>query len=140
MATPSQEDYIEAIWILTAQKGYARGADIADLLKLSPASVSRMVKKLAADGVLVHERYRGLALTQEGERRGRQLLDRHRLLERFLRLLGVSDPDVVYRTVEGIEHHLGQDALDRIARLLQYADQHPEWWEAYETSDPSGGA
>jgi Mn-dependent DtxR family transcriptional regulator len=131
MATPSREDYIEAIWRLTQEKGYARVSDIAERLGLAPASVSRMVRRLTEEGVLTHERYRGLALTPEGRRRGRLLLARHRLLERFLGLLGMTDRQSIYRTVEGIEHHLGPDALAVIEQLLRYSEQHPEWWQAF---------
>jgi Mn-dependent DtxR family transcriptional regulator len=139
MATPSREDYIEAIWLLVQEKGYARVADIAERLGLQPASVSRMVRRLSAEGVLTHEPYRGLALTPEGRRRGELLLARHRLLERFLRLLGVTDPDSIYRTVEGIEHHVGPDALHQIDRLIRYAEAHPDWWRAFleQAAEPS---
>ena len=131
MASPSREDYIEAIWLLTQEKGYARVSDIAERLGLAPGSVSRMVRRLTDEGVLTHERYRGLALTAEGRRRGQLLLARHRLLERFLGLLGMTDLHSVYRTVEGIEHHLGSDALAVIEQLLSYSEQHPEWWQMF---------
>jgi Mn-dependent DtxR family transcriptional regulator len=134
MATPSQEDYIEAIWLLTEAKGYARVSDIAEFLGLSPASVSRMIRKLGATGLVTHERYRGFALTEDGRRHGRLLLARHRLLERFLTLLGVGDPNDVARTVEGMEHHLGAAVLERLEALVRYADTHPDWWSAFSDS------
>lgn len=139
MATPSQEDYIEAIWILTDQKGYARVSDIADRLGVSPASVSRMVRRLNADGLLSYEKYRGLNLTPEGRRRGRVLLARHQVLELFLRELGMKDAEEIYRTVEGVEHHFGPDALVRIRALVQYAQDHREWWQHFLASVPAEG-
>lgn len=131
MATPSQEDYIEAIWILIQEKGYARVSDIAERLGISPASVSRMVRKLSDEGILTHERYQGLTLTSEGLRRGHRLFERHRTVESFLTILGMSDPSEIDRTVEGVEHHLGPEALLRIASLVNYAGAHPVWWEEF---------
>jgi Mn-dependent DtxR family transcriptional regulator len=132
MATPSQEDYLEAIWRLTEEKGYARVSDIAERLGISPASVSKMVRRLDEDGLLTYERYRGLALTREGRLRGRLLLRRHQVLERFLRTLGLDDAAVILRTVEGIEHHCDPETLDRIEGLVVYVENHPQWWEAFQ--------
>ena len=52
MSTPSQEDYVEAIWLLTQEKGYARVTDIAERLHISQASVSKMLRRLNAEGLL----------------------------------------------------------------------------------------
>lgn len=129
MATPNQEDYLEAIWRITQEKGYARVTDIAERLKISQASVSKMLRRLKAGGLLEVERYRGLALTPFGESQGQRLLARHRILERFLEHLGVDDPVVVYQDVEGIEHYVSAETLEHLSALMQYIDQHPDWWD-----------
>ncbi len=137
MATPNQEDYLEAIWFITQEKGYARVTDIAERLNISQASVSKMLRRLKADGLLEVERYRGLSLTPYGESQGQRLLARHRILERFLEQLGVSDPAVAYHDVEGIEHYVSAETLERLSALIQYIDQHPEWWDAMIHNLPS---
>lgn len=139
MATPSQEDYLEAIWRLTAEKGYARVSDIALLLGVSRASVSKMTRRLHDLGLLAVERYRGLTLTPQGRSQGLRLLHRHQILERFLGLLGVADAGLVWHDVEGIEHHVGPESLARIAALVEYAENHPDWWAAFRSQgqDPS---
>jgi len=126
MATPSQEDYLEAIWQLIQEKGYARAADIADYLGISRASVSRMVRKLDENGQVAYERYRGLTLTELGRFRGQRLFERHQILSQFLTLVGFEDRDQVLRTVEGIEHFFGPEELDRIERFVQFIQEHPE--------------
>lgn len=131
MSTPNQEDYLEAIWRLTQQKGYARVADIAEYLHISQASVSKMIRKLKDDGWLDVERYRGLSLTAKGTAKGRLLLDRHEILERFLRHLAIASPQTVYHDVEGIEHHFSTETLDRLSALVWFIDQNPSWWNNF---------
>ncbi len=125
MPTPSMEDHIEIIYALIEQKGYARVSDIAEALSVLPSSVTKMVQKLDKDGYLIYERYRGLVLTPKGQKLGKRLLKRHDLLEQFLRLIGVEE-ERIYDDVEGIEHHLSWNSIDRIADLVQTLEQHPE--------------
>ena len=125
LPTPSMEDHIEIIYALIEQKGYARVSDIAEALSVLPSSVTKMVQKLDKDGYLIYERYRGLVLTPKGQKLGKRLLKRHDLLEQFLRLIGVEE-ERIYGDVEGIEHHLSWNSIDRIADLVQMLEERPE--------------
>lgn len=120
--TPSMEDYIEQIYLLIEDKGYARVSDIAEALDVHPSSVTKMVQKLDKDEYLIYEKYRGLVLTPKGKKTGKRLVYRHELLEQFLRIIGV-DESKIYHDVEGIEHHLSWDAMDRIGDLVQYFEE-----------------
>jgi Mn-dependent DtxR family transcriptional regulator len=122
MPTPSMEDYIEQIYILIEDKGYARVSDIAEALAVHPSSVTKMVQKLDKDEYLIYEKYRGLVLTNKGKKIGKRLVYRHELLEQFLKIIGV-DEDKIYNDVEGIEHHLSWNAIDRIGDLVQYFEE-----------------
>lgn len=124
MPTPSMEDYIEQIYLLIDTKGYARVSDIADALSVHPSSVTKMVQKLDKDEYLVYERYRGLVLTVKGQRMGQRLVARHDLLERFLSIIGVKE-EHIYEDVEGIEHHLSWDSINRIADLIEFIEEDP---------------
>ena len=75
------EDYIEQIYLLIENKGYARVSDIAEALSVHPSSVTKMVQKLDKNDYLVMK-YRGLAPTPKGKI-GKRLVDRHDLLEQF---------------------------------------------------------
>lgn len=119
MPTPSMEDYIEQIYKLIEEKGYARVSDIAEALSVHPSSVTKMVQKLDKDEYLVYEKYRGFVLTNKGKKTGKRLLYRHELLEQFLRIIGVNEENI-YHDVEGIEHHLSWNAIERIGDLVQY--------------------
>lgn len=124
MPTPSMEDYLERIYSLIEEKGYARVSDIAEALEVHPSSVTKMVQKLDKDKYLVYEKYRGLVLTSKGKKIGKRLVDRHALLEDFLRTIGV-DEEHIYKDVEGIEHHLSWESITCIEYLMQYFLQEP---------------
>ncbi|MBU5594786.1 transcriptional regulator MntR [Amphibacillus sp. MSJ-3] len=125
MPTPSMEDYIEQIYLLIDSKGYARVSDIAEALEVHPSSVTKMVQKLDKDDYLDYEKYRGLVLTKRGKKIGERLVYRHDLLEQFLEIIGV-DQENIYQDVEGIEHHLSWNSIDRIGDLVQYLKENPE--------------
>jgi Mn-dependent DtxR family transcriptional regulator len=129
MPTPSMEDYIEQIYILIEEKGYARVSDIAEALSVHPSSVTKMVQKLDKDEYLVYEKYRGLVLTSKGKKIGKRLVFRHDLLEQFLKIIGVKDENI-YNDVEGIEHHLSWDSIDRIGDLVQFFEEDQKRIEA----------
>jgi Mn-dependent DtxR family transcriptional regulator len=125
MATPSMEDYLERIYKLIDEKGYARVSDIAEGLEVHPSSVTKMIQKLDKDNYLVYEKYRGLILTPKGQKMGKRLVARHDLLEQFLTLIGVSE-DTIYKDVEGIEHHLSWDSITCIETLIEYFNRDPK--------------
>ena len=118
------EDYLERILELINSKGYARVVDIAAALKISQASVTNMVQRLDAEGLLKYEKYRGLVLTPAGARLARKIARRHRLLTDFLKLLGL-DEQVIYHDVEGMEHHISAPTLRAIERLTAQLRRRP---------------
>ena len=118
------EDYLERILQLMNSKGYARVVDIAASLKISQASVTNMVQRLDADGLLKYEKYRGLVLTPAGKTVARNITRRHELLSDFLKLLGL-DEQVIYRDVEGMEHHISPSTLRAIAALTERLKRQP---------------
>ncbi|GKV54849.1 transcriptional regulator MntR [Sporosarcina sp. NCCP-2222] len=126
MATPSMEDYIEQIYLQYEARGEARVSDVAEALAVLPSSVTKMAQRLDREGYLVYERYRGLELTEKGMKFGKKLVHRHELLEQFLRLIGV-DEENIYRDVEGIEHHLSWNAMDRITDLVEAMEEDEEF-------------
>jgi Mn-dependent DtxR family transcriptional regulator len=118
------EDYLERILELIDSKGYARVVDIATSLKISQASVSNMVQKLDADGLLKYEKYRGLVLTSAGETLARNITRRHQLLTDFLTLLRL-DKQVIHHDVEGMEHHISPPTLRAIEALTAQLKRRP---------------
>ena len=128
------EDYLEVVYGLIQKKGYARSADIAKLLGVKSPSVTAMLQRLHAKGFIVYERYRGLTLTSSGEQLAKSVQKRHCTLLKFLRILGVEEK-IAKSDAEGIEHHVHNITIDRIARIVEYAEQHPSWLQQHGPPD-----
>jgi Mn-dependent DtxR family transcriptional regulator len=123
-ASSAVEDYLERILELINTKGYARVVDIAGSLSISQASVTNMVQKLDADGLLKYEKYRGLVLTTAGEELARNITHRHQLLTDFLQLLGL-DSQTIHHDVEGMEHHVSPATVHAIESLTAQLKRQP---------------
>jgi Mn-dependent DtxR family transcriptional regulator len=93
-------------------------------LKISQASVTNMVQRLDAEGLLKYEKYRGLILTAAGKKLARKIAHRHKLLTDFLSLLGL-DERVIYHDVEGMEHHISPPTVRAIEALTAQLRQRP---------------
>jgi Mn-dependent DtxR family transcriptional regulator len=125
-SSPSQsaEDYLERIYELIEEKGYARVVDIASSLGVKQASVTSMVQKLAEAGYLHYEKYRGLILTEKGRTIARRIKERHQTLARFFSLLGL-DERTQQQDIEGIEHHLSAETVEVLSHLARFFEDNP---------------
>src|SRR2546426_12298119 len=88
--TSRLEDYLEVIYHLVHDKGYASTVDIAENLGVKPPSVSSMLQRLAAKDYLVHEPYRGMRLTAKGEKIAKSVIARHSIISELLLMFGVE--------------------------------------------------
>ena len=113
------QDYAKAIYALaTRSHAPVTTNALAERLGVTPASASAMVKKLSERGLVEHERYRGVELTDAGERVALEVLRHHRLLELYLaEHLGVPW-DRVHDEAEALEHVISEDLEARIAAKL----------------------
>ena len=121
------ENYAKAIYSLQHRGGGEPVAtnDLADRLEVTPASASGMIKKLADLGLVAHVPYRGVQLTDEGERLALEVLRHHRLLESFLASsLGVPW-DRVHDEAEVLEHVLSEELEALIADKLGHPTHDP---------------
>ncbi len=131
MPTPNMEDYLERMYRLIEEKGFARMVDIADALHVQPSSVTHMIQRMDEKGYVRYEKYRGVTLTETGRRIGRKMVRRHRDLTKLLCILGVAGDDVIFEDVEGIEHHLSPRSMRRIREFVHFVESNPEWWQQY---------
>lgn len=123
-STVAREDYLECILQLIQGKGLARAVDIAATLDIAQPSVTAMTQRLAAEGLLTYEKYRGITLTAEGEKLASAIIQRHQILTRLLRHFGL-DEATIYRDVEGMEHHISRKTLDAFDALTAELDRSP---------------
>jgi Mn-dependent DtxR family transcriptional regulator len=124
------EDYLEAIDSLIDEKGFAASVDIAERLNVSKPTVTSMVKKLDREGFLIHEKYRGIKLTEKGKRLAEEMQNRHQLITSFLMLFGVRE-SVARQDAERIEHGLHPDTLDKLGAFTEYVLSNPELIRKY---------
>src|SRR6202162_1714290 len=116
--TRAQEDYLKALYHLPGAQLPAPTRDLAQRLVISSPSVSEMVTRLTAQGLVEHDRYRGQQLTREGRKVALELVRHHRLLEMFLvQVLGYSW-DEVHDEAERLEHVISERMEQRIFELL----------------------
>ncbi|MDP8888871.1 MAG: transcriptional regulator MntR [Thermoproteota archaeon] len=116
--TTRMEDYLEVIYELITQKGYATTVDISDYLNVSSPSVTKMLQRLNESGHVNYERYRGISLTESGVAVAKNMHDRHGILADFLKMIGV-DEDTANRDAEGIEHHLHPETLKKLEEFIR---------------------
>jgi DtxR family Mn-dependent transcriptional regulator len=123
--TRSVEDYLKAIYRLSPQGRPASTSEIANLLALSPPSVTGMVKRLSEHGLLEHVPYRGVQLTEDGRRAALRMVRRHRLIEAYLvEFLGYSW-DTVHEEAERLEHAVSDTMVERMAGALGHPSVDP---------------
>ncbi|MCU0633383.1 MAG: metal-dependent transcriptional regulator [Gemmatimonadaceae bacterium] len=117
--TASVEDYLKAIYELERASGAAAATnELAERLDVAPASVTGMVRRLAEQGLIDYEKYRGMRLTADGRTVALRTIRRHRILETFLsRALGMPW-DSVHAEAEQLEHATSDAVIDRMAHWL----------------------
>jgi Mn-dependent DtxR family transcriptional regulator len=122
--TDRMEDYLEVIYELVEQKGYATTVDISTYLNVSSPSVTKMTQRLDETGYLKYEKYRGIRLTDEGVRIAQNIRNRHGLLAEFFKMIGV-DEESANSDAEGIEHHLHPETIKRLEDFMNFLKKYP---------------
>lgn len=115
------EDYVELIAELIELNGEARPVDIANRLGVAQPTVSKNLQRLKREGLITHEPYRAVFLTDSGRALADACRKRHRMVVAFLRALGVSD-EIAEHDAEGIEHHVSEETLAVFSRYIAKSD------------------
>jgi DtxR family transcriptional regulator, Mn-dependent transcriptional regulator len=113
------EDYAKAIYALERRGGETVTTNaLAERMGVTAASASGMVKRLGELGLVEHQPYHGVSLTEDGNRVALEVIRHHRLLELYLvTSLGVSW-DRVHAEAEVLEHVLSEELEELIAAKL----------------------
>ncbi len=112
------EDYLKAIHHLQREGAPVSTSALAQQLERSPASVTNMIKNLAELGLVEHEPYHGVQLSEAGEREALRIIRRHRVIEAYLiEKLGYSW-DLVHAEAERLEHAASDELVERMATVL----------------------
>ena len=116
--TRQAEDYLKAIYEIERDGEVAATTAIAVRLGIAPASVSGMVRRLARQGLVVVERYKGARLTAKGRRVALQMIRRHRILESYLVTRLAYQWDGVHDEAERLEHAASPELIERMSAAL----------------------
>ena len=118
LSSESVEDYLKAIYDLNERGQPAKNTELARRLRVSPPSVTQMMKRLADEGLVNYEPYRGATLTGKGTARAQKVVRKHRLLERFLHdFLGLRR-ERVHEEACRLEHSLSDEAAAALCKAL----------------------
>jgi len=116
--TAPVEDYLKVIFELETTGRAAGTNEIAAQLEIAAPSVTAMVRRLADQGLIKHERYRGARLTEAGRRAALRTIRRHRVIEAYLTAALGYPWDRVHEEAERLEHAASDELIDRMARSI----------------------
>jgi Mn-dependent DtxR family transcriptional regulator len=128
--TASMEDYLEMIYRLSSGSGFTRVNELSKALNVHSPSVTRMVQKLAQVCLVEYQKYGVLILKEEGRTLGKELLDRHNIIENFIKMIGVGEGEVLAET-EKIEHTVSKGTAKCIESLLGFMKHNPDIMDRY---------
>ncbi len=123
--TFSMENYLEAVYELSAQTGSARVSDIAARMNVSKASVNNAMNVLHQRGLVENERYREIYLTEEGRRIGRLTSQKHLILQTLLQEVMGVDEEQANEDACAMEHVISGVSTERILQFLQQRGLSP---------------
>lgn len=125
--TKSEEDYLKAVFQLLIEDASVKVGNnqLADYLKVSPASTNNMIKKLKAKGYVVSEKYGKLDLTERGKSVAVRLIRKHRLWETFLCNYLNFTWDEVHDVAEQLEHIKSRKLIDELDRFMDFPKKDP---------------
>lgn len=117
--TKSREDYLEAICEICEEEKVARVTDLASHMDVSLASVNYALRVLVEAGLVKHEKYGYIELTERGNRIGQAIYRKHKLIRSFLINVLNVDEDIADKDACGIEHVVSEETCDKMNSYLR---------------------
>jgi DtxR family transcriptional regulator, Mn-dependent transcriptional regulator len=125
MATQSVEDYLKAIYKLQGDEETVSTSSVAARVRTTPAAVTKMLRHLQKLKLVTYTPYRGVRLTESGEKIALEVIRHHRLLERYLMEALGYEWHEVHDEAERLEHVISEDFEARIDKLLGHPTACP---------------
>ena len=125
MASPTEENYLKALFNLANSQGEITLSELASRLEVSLPTANSMVKSLQKSNWLNYEKYKPLTLTPEGRRLAASIIRKHRLTEMFLVDVMKFGWEEVHEVAEQIEHIHAPKFFDRMDEMLGYPVSDP---------------
>jgi Mn-dependent DtxR family transcriptional regulator len=118
--THSMAHYLQAVAGLKEEKGHARVGDIADRLGVSKSGVTSMLRSLSSRGLVTHEPYGCVELTEDGSRLARQTESNRQVLTMFFTSILRVPEEIAYEDACMIEHLVGPESMIQFLRLTAF--------------------
>lgn len=139
----NMEDYLEAIALLGEKNSIARVRDISRLLNVKSSSVNAALNTLSKSGLVAHEKYGYVELTQEGEELAHQVKKRHDMLLKFLIEILKINPEIAKSDACKMEHSISPQTLHKITKFIEFVetyldDDGPDWLKSFDYYFKSG--
>jgi DtxR family Mn-dependent transcriptional regulator len=126
MLSAKMEDYLKAVYEVKQREGEpVSTSSVAELLEVTPPTVTSMMEKLEDRGLIEREKYSGARLTTEGETVALEVLRHHRLLETYLAEQLGYDWTEVHEEADRLEHHISEEFERRVAEMLDEPEFDP---------------
>ncbi|MFP4175718.1 MAG: DtxR family transcriptional regulator [Planctomycetota bacterium] len=133
--TPKLEDYLEAVARLVEREGEAHASDIAEAVSVHISTVSTAMKSLSEKGLVRYRPYQTATLTEKGKRVGEQLIQKRRIVSRFLSDILRVDPDVAEDNACRMEHVLDEQVMEHLVYFARFVKECPrageDWLERF---------
>ncbi len=134
--TPTMEDYLEAIYTLSQEKRVVRVRDVATKLGVKMPTVTSMLKTLSERGMIDHEKYEYLELTDKGTDVAIEIDQRHQTLRKFLTDILQIDHDQADEDACKMEHAISPTTLERIIDFMEFIENCPrsgtDWLDLFD--------
>ena len=128
--TASMEDYLEMLYRLSLKTGFVRIHELSEALNVQPPSATKMVQRLSELGLLNYEKYGIIILNEDGKLLGEILIKRHKVIESFLRMLGVPEINILQET-EKMEHTMSAHTVRCLEIHVNFLSNHPDILDEY---------
>ncbi len=138
----NMEDYLEAIFHISAEKQAARAKDIADRMAVNKSSVTGALRSLSEKGLVNYAPYDIITLTAKGKKRAAEIVRRHAALKEFFVKILLIDPDEAEEASCRVEHAVSKNIIDRLIRFVEFMEICPrggkEWIKGFQRHCENG--
>lgn len=118
----TMEDYLETIYSLKEENGFARVGEIAEKMRVKSSSVNSAIKYLTEQGLVVHQKYGYVGLTDEGQKLAAEIKSKHDILFKFLTEFLMLDPGKAEQEACCIEHSISEETFMRLTKFFQFLE------------------
>lgn len=135
MNSETVEKYVETIHELEQTKAKAKNKDIASKLNVKQPSVTEMLQKLEQQGLADYEPYQGATLTDAGKQLAHQLSEKHSILAKFLKAIGV-DAEIAEDDACKIEHIMHNETIKQLKTFVTFLERQQnktKWIQKYRS-------